>query len=1581
MKICNIRTHSIRGKILLIVLFISIFLFSSVSKSVAQTNVLSYQTLIDQADKALAAKDLPTAIFLYQKASQAKPDNKYASGKIAEINALLDADAESRAIAFESIILKAESLFKQKNYAQAQTEYQKALALDPTAQFPKDRLSQISAVYTDPSDLQYFNDAISNGDRALESGEFDKAVMYYETALAVKPGTKAVRDKISATRKQQADEALKIQQAEKILVTADALYKAQKRSEARAEYQKVLDLTPKNEHALQMAAEIDNYTNKKKLEQEQYEKAIEQADQFYINRDFANARLKYAEALVSKPDARYPKEMLEKTKSGESQLLSDQQKFDAAIAGAEKFYSNADYEAALIGFRSAQAIKPAETYPKTKIAEIEKLISERTSRREAFDIAIKNGDQALGDTKYEQALVHYRNALSLLPGEKYPTQRIEEITAELALQKAKDDNYRRLIADGDKLFGVAKYADAIPVYTQAQELKPAETYPAKKIAEAQTELDKLRSKDENYTAAIAEADKLFANGQPADALLKYKQALLIKPAEKYPKEKADEITKLLASQKQDNDAYTLAISNADKALAAGNLNLALTTFRNASAIKPNENYPKEKISSINAELEAQAKTNELYNTALKTADNLFTSKEYARSLAAYTEASELKKTEKYPLDQIEKINKILDSERSANENYNLAITEADAFLNENKLNESLASYKKASLLKSAEDYPKVQIAKVNELIALQKKLESDYQNTILAADKLFAAKNYSEAINLYRTASQLKPAEKYPIEKITACESSLDAASRLLAEQAAKKELFDKTILTADNLFAANELTNALEEFKKASQLIETEKYPKQRITEIQAILDKNKATDQKYTEAIAAADQLLEAKNYPAASEKYKTALSLKSAEKYPQDQITKINQLIEDQKTLEQNYALAISDGNTLLKEKKYNESKVRFSDALVLKPSEKLPSEKIAEIETIVNGIEKTEADYARFIKEADAFFAAEKLNEALTSYTSAEKLKPAETYPKTQISKINTLLAEQKKANEEYQKIIAAADDLFNTLKYKEAISEYRKALAIKPAETYPLSKIAETEKLISEQLALRESYEKAIAVGDEKFANKQYSEALLAYTNASGLQPAETYPAQKIAEIKTITDKIEAENKAYQDAITLADNFYNSKKLREALEPYQRATTIKPAEKYPQDQILLINQQLSELKKLDEAYQQLLTDAAIELNAEKYTSARELYTRALTMKAEEKLPREKIAEIDAKLAALQLRDENYQKALDAAGNFYTAKKLQDAINSYQVALTLKPAEKFPSERIAAINSEIKEINDRYNSAIALGDKELAANNLMEALNAYQNAAETKPAETYPKTKIDEINAALVARKEEMEKMFTSYVQEGDNLLAAKDYVAARSAYSKAGSIKPDQEYPKQKIAEINKITEELELAMKAEYAKALGEADKLYNTKIFDQAIDAYEAASRVNTADSYPGQQIAKIRKYLTDHAIQDLYSQALLISEGTEKKFTFSSIEPRLRKNNYILLKARSAGKGSPKVYLNYGKDNQKNGGIVLRSLDKTEISDYLIRISVQDKWYREDNNWVSLYVETGDIEITKVQIAAGDE
>jgi tetratricopeptide (TPR) repeat protein len=930
-------------------------------------------------------------------------------------------------------------------------------------------------------------------------------------------------------------------------------------------------------------------------------------------------------------------------------------------------------------------------------------------------------------------------------------------------------------------------------------------------------------------------------------------------------------------------------------------------------------------------------------------------------------------SEKYPQDQIANINKILGDLKSLDENYLQAIAEGDNNFNSQKLNEAIAAYKKASGLKPAETYPKTRIEKITGLFAAQTKLDADYLAVVTSADNLFAAKKYEDAIIDFKKAQVLKPSEKYPSEKIA-------EAEKQIADNKAIQESYYKSIADGDKFFSEKDYINSLASFKSANAVKPDESYPNQKITEIQTILDKDKAESQRYQDAIALADKLFSDKKLSEALEPYQRAAKIKPAEKYPQDQVAEINKQLDAVKKLETDYQKAITDAETLLKSGKYDEARIAYSGATSLKPLEKLPADKIVEIDGILAAIQVKGQNYNKAIAEGDAFFKGKKYQEAITSYNTATGIKPAETYPKTQVEKINSLLVEQQKLDDSFLAVVTTADQFFDTKKYNEAIVDYRKALVLKPSEKYPVEKIAAAEKKIADLKALQDTYDKAIADGDKKLIAKDYENALISFRTANTSKPDEAYPLQKITEIQVIIDKQKTETASYQQAIALADKFFADQKYREALEPYQRAITIKAGEKYPLEQINKINTLLAEQKKLADEYQKLLTEADQLFKSGKYDEARISYTNACTMKPLEKLPKDKIIEIDGILAALKLKDENYTKTIRTADGFYMAKNLLSAIKSYEEALLIKPAEKYPQERIAAIKTEAKAIDENYAKAIASGDSKLASKNLIEALNAYQNAAEIKPAEVYPKTQIAGINTSLLAQKEEQDKMYSSYVADGDRLFGAKDYSGANSAFAKASGIKPDESYPKQRIVEITKIVEEMELARKVEYNKALGEADKLYNTQVFDLAIDAYEAAARIIPGDSYPVQQIGKIRKYMSDHAIQDLYSQTLVISEGNEKKFTFSAIEPRLRKNNYILLKARSTGKTAPKVYLNYGKDGQKNGGIVLRSIDKNAVSDYLIRISIQDKWYREDNNWISLSVETGDIEITKVQIAAGE-
>ncbi|MBK6346352.1 MAG: hypothetical protein IPF68_10505 [Bacteroidales bacterium] len=165
-----------------------------------------------------------------------------------------------------------------------------------------------------------------------------------------------------------------------------------------------------------------------------------------------------------------------------------------------------------------------------------------------------------------------------------------------------------------------------------------------------------------------------------------------------------------------------------------------------------------------------------------------------------------------------------------------------------------------------------------------------------------------------------------------------------------------------------------------------------------------------------------------------------------------------------------------------------------------------------------------------------------------------------------------------------------------------------------------------------------------------------------------------------------------------------------------------------------------------------------------------------------------------------------------------------------------------------------------------------------------------------------------------------------------------------------------------------------------YNKVINKADLAYQDKVFDQAIDAYEEAKLIRPEEVYPVEMIRKIRQYMEDHAMVDLVSTPLIIKADSEQKFTFKAIEMRLRKNNYIIIKARKTGETEPKVYLNYGIDGQKSGGIVLRSIKSQETGDYMVRVSIQDRWYRLDNNWISVYSEGGEVEVSRMQISQGD-
>jgi len=81
-----------------------------------------------------------------------------------------------------------------------------------------------------------------------------------------------------------------------------------------------------------------------------------------------------------------------------------------------------------------------------------------------------------------------------------------------------------------------------------------------------------------------------------------------------------------------------------------------------------------------------------------------------------------------------------------------------------------------------------------------------------------------------------------------------------------------------------------------------------------------------------------------------------------------------------------------------------------------------------------------------------------------------------------------------------------------------------------------------------------------------------------------------------------------------------------------------------------------------------------------------------------------------------------------------------------------------------------------------------------------------------------------------------------------LLAAKTYDQARAEYSNGTALKPTEQYPKDKIAEIDKVLSALadQKAKDEQYKSAIETADKFFGDKSYDQAKSTYQSAIAIN---------------------------------------------------------------------------------------------------------------------------------------
>ncbi len=772
----------------------------------------------------------------------------------------------------------------------------------------------------------------------------------------------------------------------------------------------------------------------------------------------------------------------------------------------------------------------------------------------------------------------------------------------------------------------------------------------------------------------------------------------------------------------------------------------------------------------------------------------------------------------------------------------------------------------------------------NIMIANENCVSDKYSQLLKEADRLFKQKAYDEAKEKYAAASELFQDEEYP-------KSRLEEINQQQSRQENIEDLYRRTIGEAEALMAQNKPEEALLKYKGAMTLKPQESLPRQKVSEIETLLAKSQAAQQeaatqeaRYNSILTSANTEMANKNYEGAKALYQSALQLRPGDQTVTLKISQLDNLMAEQaknlanqKAADDAYNTAIAQAEQAYAAKNYEVARQLFQKAATFKPANPYPGTKIAEIDRVVQA-EKLSADRARAaqterlfraaVDQADNLFRNEDFQGAIEAYNRALTLKPDELYPKQQIAKINNTIAaeearKQREINAGYQTALAAAERSVAAKDYQAAKGYYQQALQFKPNDEALQAKIAEMERLIAmevqkkqQQEEIQQRYLVVIQKADQLFASRNMDAAKTAYQEALGIKPDEQYPQQRIQEIDRQmlaeqSRKQQQMTEGYQNAVNAGNAMLAQKQYQSAKESFQKALTFKPDDVFAKNKLLeidnLIRQEQARLaanQAKRKQYDELIARADGLYNLKNYAESKTDYQRALQMMPDQTYPVQRIAEIDRLLAEQQrilaeqqAKDNAYRLSVNKADNLFNQKQYELAKSEYNNALSIKPSEVYPKNRITEIDNLVAQqlqnraMEENYKNSLAEADRLFAEKNYTAAKTAYNRALGFKPNEVYPKTQISKIDNLIAEadrlRQQELarQQQYDSYISQADKLFTAKDYIKAKELYQQALSIKPDEQHPQLRIARINEIYALLAEQQKKQSGTASGSAQK------------------------------------------------------------------------------------------------------------------------------------------------------------
>ncbi len=644
------------------------------------------------------------------------------------------------------------------------------------------------------------------------------------------------------------------------------------------------------------------------------------------------------------------------------------------------------------------------------------------------------------------------------------------------------------------------------------------------------------------------------------------------------------------------------------------------------------------------------------------------------------------------------------------------------------------------------------------------------------------------------------------------------------------------------------------------------------------------------------------------------------------------------------------------------------------------------------------------FQSLIASGDKEYANKEYIKAKTYYQEALRLKPNDASAKNKLDNTLQKIREENKKEEQFFEHIDNGDNFYSNNDLDKAIAEYNKALEIFPKDEYALGKKQEITTILKDEKDKLASFNEMVALGDNLLKQEKYAEAVMQYESALKLYPNNSATKSKYQDAKNKKEVYDLKVSEFERLCSQGQEFTLRKKYVEAIDAYEQALQIFPDTKEISDKVT----ELQTMKQVADNYNAKITEADALYEDRSYDEAKAAYQDALSVIPNDSYALGMIARVDEivnspeylKIQSDKAKiDSDFANFISKGENAESTKNYELALSYFAKALELKPnnadalakkknaedmilyteQQRKEQERLAAAEAE-KQRKEQIQSLISTGNQQLTSKQYAEAEQTFNQVLVLDPNNAVATEKLGLIAGFYEEIQRQKQENYSRAMSEGQYAMDSRNFAEAIRQYNIALTNKPGDEAATQQLT-LAQQNENMRVAgLQNEYNGYITKADAQLQTKNYDKAIELYTKAMSVGIDNPYPANKIREIGEILAANKLVELVNSSITINSSETKRFDFEPVDVTTRRGNYILLKAKNLGDKPFIMYISYGSKSGRNGGFTVNVPKNQDVNDFIVRIGSQYKWFSEDNNWIEILPENGNIEIISMEITKGN-